>query len=101
MKIAVLEELAGTWEMIAAMDTGARPGHAETLRECADTLRTLLSSSKTDRETELEELLRSACAIADRKGAATAWGRFAASIHAVGLNGITARTYRVLPSDEQ
>jgi hypothetical protein len=53
------------------------------------------------RELALEELLRSACAIADRKGADTAWDRFVASIHAVGLNGVTARTYRILPSDEQ
>jgi hypothetical protein len=55
----------------------------------------------TAREQTLEDLLRSACAIADRKGEGTAWERFAASIHAVGLNGVTARTYRILPSDEQ
>lgn len=48
---------------------------------------------------EMAELLRSACAIAERQGAGTAWERFAASIRALGLNSITARTYRVLPSD--
>jgi hypothetical protein len=55
----------------------------------------------TDREDELEELVRSACAIAERKGASTAWDRFTASARALGLNGVTARTYRILPSDTQ
>lgn len=54
-----------------------------------------------DREQELEDLLRSACAIADRQGEGTAWERFANSIRDVGLNGITARTYRILPTDEE
>lgn len=53
----------------------------------------------SEREKALEDLLRSACAIADRKGEDTAWERFAASVHALGLTGVTARTYRVLPSD--
>lgn len=53
----------------------------------------------SEREKTMEELLRSACAIADRKGENTAWERFAASVHELGLNGVTARTYRVLPSD--
>lgn len=51
------------------------------------------------REREMADLLRSACAIAEREGAGTHWGRFIASIHKLGLSGITARTYRVLPSD--
>ncbi len=48
---------------------------------------------------EKDELLRAACAIAERGGEGTHWGRFAESIRKVGLNGITARTYRILPSD--
>ncbi len=48
---------------------------------------------------ELRELVRSACAIADRKGESTAWDRFKASAAKLKLNGITARTYRVLPDD--
>lgn len=48
---------------------------------------------------ELEELVRSACAIAERKGEGTAWDRFLASAHQLGLNGITARTYRILPHE--
>jgi hypothetical protein len=55
----------------------------------------------TAREQALEELVRSACAIAERKGASTAWDRFTASAGALGLNGVTARTYRVLPSDAE
>lgn len=51
------------------------------------------------REHALEELVRSACAIADRQGEGTAWERFKESVHAVGLNGVTTRTYRLLPSD--
>lgn len=102
MKNAIIEEVIGTWEVMAEMQEDAKPGRRETLRECADTLRMMLSTDQfSAREKELEELLRSACSIADRKGAHTAWDRFAASIHKVGLNGVTARTYRVLPSDIQ
>lgn len=54
----------------------------------------------TEREKELEELLRSACCIAERKGENVAWERFAASIRKLGINGITARTYRILESDK-
>lgn len=107
---ALLEELAGTWEVMADMETDSKPGRRETLRECVDGLRmlaelidkaeaTIAAHPKTVREMELEELLRSACAIADRHGVGTAWERFSASVHTLGLNGITARTYRVLPSD--
>jgi hypothetical protein len=48
---------------------------------------------------DLEELLRSACCIADREGKETAWQRFTESCHNLGISGITARTYRVLESD--
>lgn len=48
-----------------------------------------------------EELVRSACCIAERRGEVTHWGRFIDSVKAAGLNGVTARTYRVLPSDVQ
>lgn len=53
----------------------------------------------TERERELEDLLRSACAIAERQGVGTAWDRFSASALKLGINGITARTYRVLPDE--
>ena len=60
-----------------------------------------LFNAKIQREAELEDLLRSACAIAERKGEGTAWERFLASAAELGINGVTARTYRVLPSDEK
>jgi hypothetical protein len=56
---------------------------------------------KASREIELEELLRSACNIAGRKGKDTAWDRFEKSLNEAGISGITARTYRVLPSDSR
>jgi len=51
------------------------------------------------RECELVELLRSAHCIAERKGEDVQWDRFAASILDAGIGSVTARTYRVLPSD--
>lgn len=111
MKTAtLLAELASTWEVMAEMETESKPGRRETLRECVDGLRmlgeliqkaeaTIAANPKTLREAALEELLRSACAIANRQGAATAWERFLESAKQLGINGITARTYRVLPSD--
>ena len=110
MKEAMLDELAGIWDVMAEMEANSKPGRRETLRECADALRMLgdmnrkaerlgVPQKKTPREAELEDLLRSACAIAERQGAGTAWERFSASALALGVNGVTARTYRVLPSD--
>jgi hypothetical protein len=100
MKNAILEEISMNWENMAAMEENAKPGRSETLRECADLLRMATDNPLfSERETGLEELVRSACAIADRKGAGTAWGRFVASACSFGLNGVTARTYRILPSD--
>ena len=106
MKRAIIEELIGTWEVMAEMEESAKPGRRETLRACADTLRLMLDAptapeAPSERETGLEELVRSACAIAERKGAGTAWARYTASARTFGLNGVTARTYRILPSDEE
>jgi hypothetical protein len=50
---------------------------------------------------EMQELLRSAHAIADRKGENTHWKRFSESITKVGIGPVTARTYRILPSDKE
>lgn len=60
-----------------------------------------VATAKTARELALEELLRSAHAIAKRRGEETAWERFAASIQKAGISDVTARTYRILPSDTQ
>ena len=60
-----------------------------------------VTKAKTAREIELEELLRSACCIAERQGADTNWQRFIDSVNKAGLNGVTARTYKILPSDKE
>ena len=51
------------------------------------------------REYELTELLLSAHCIAKRNGEDVAWERFATSILNAGIGSVTARTYRVLPSE--
>ena len=58
-----------------------------------------VATAKTKRELELEDLLRSAHAIAVRKGESTAWDRFAASCAALGVVAVTARHYKVLRDD--
>ena len=50
---------------------------------------------------ELTALLESAHLIARRQGADTAWDRFAESIKKAGVGYVTARTYKVLPSDNE
>jgi hypothetical protein len=106
MNNALLIELATTWELQA--ETGGdglnklQPPARETLRACADTLRMLVSTDTGEkRVAEMQHLLTSAHAIALRKGEATAWDRFSQSCEAIGIGSITARTYRVLPDDEQ
>lgn len=56
---------------------------------------------KLSREEELTALLESAHLIARRKGADTAWDRFAESIKKAGVGYVTARTYKILPSDTE
>lgn len=55
--------------------------------------------NEQERIYEMEQLLQSARAICGRRGELTAWERFDASIAKLGIGSITARTYRVLPSD--
>ena len=52
------------------------------------------ATAKTKRELELEYLLRSAHAIAARKGEDTAWETFAKSIQKAGIGSVTARVYK-------
>jgi hypothetical protein len=54
---------------------------------------------KTARELELEDLLTSARCIAQRKGADTAWDRFDARLRAAGIGSVTAKVFKILPSD--
>lgn len=50
---------------------------------------------------QLQDLLNSAMAIANRKGEDTAWIRFQDRLVDVGISGITARTFKRLPSDDE
>jgi hypothetical protein len=59
-----------------------------------------IATAKTARELELEDLLTSARAIAERKGEDVAWERFSERLQKAGIGSVTARTFRVLPSDE-
>lgn len=58
-----------------------------------------LSDDKTPRERELEDLLSSARAIAQRRGQGTAWERFDNRLAAAGISDVTAKTFPILPSD--
>jgi len=55
-------------------------------------------SACLEKEKETQELLQSAKCIADRGGKDTEWCSFSASLQAIGISGITARTYRSFDS---
>ena len=48
----------------------------------------------------LEDLLSSAYNIANRNGENTHWERFAGQLHIHGINPVTPKTFKILPSDE-
>lgn len=58
-----------------------------------------VATAKTKRELELEDLLTSARAIAERRGADTAWERFSERLATAGIGSVTAKVFKVLPSD--
>lgn len=60
-----------------------------------------VATAKTERELELEDLLTSARAIAQRQGADTAWERFDARLQQAGIGSVTAKVFKVLPSDRE
>lgn len=60
-----------------------------------------IATAKTARELELEDLLSSARAIAKREGAETAWARFDERLAGAGISAITAKVFKVLPSDSE
>ena len=72
--------------------------HSRTLQGSLDQAYRELTAVRSVNDS-LEDLLRSAHAIALRKGADTAWERFAESIQRLGIGPVTARTYRIIPSD--
>ena len=48
----------------------------------------------------LVDLIRSARAIAQRKGEGTAWGRFDAALAKTGIGSVTPKTFRILGDDD-
>jgi len=52
-----------------------------------------------DRLAELSDVLTSARCIAERRGADTAWERFSERIGRLGIGSVTAKVFKVLPSD--
>lgn len=63
----------------------------------------ILALRNTDlqkRVEQLEDLLSSAYNIANRNGEDTHWLRFAAQLHVHGISPVTAKTFKILPSDE-
>ena len=50
---------------------------------------------------EFRDLLSSAHAIAERGGVDTHWQRFSMRLATAGISAITARTFRILPSDKE
>lgn len=109
----LLTELADLWEIQAASTLGSVEAakRVETLRECADALKMLLSTVPADTPAQVTDLgaylretaalLASARVIAQRQGQETAWDRFDESIAKLGISAVTARTYKVLPSDTE
>lgn len=65
----------------------------------AQLVRNLVSRAR--RASELSDLLTSARAICARRGADTAWERFDDRIASFGIGSVTAKVFKVLPSDTE
>lgn len=57
------------------------------------------ATAKSKRELQLEDLLRSAKAIAERNGENTHWMRFSEAIESAGIFSLNANSFKVLPND--
>lgn len=56
--------------------------------------------SQAERIKELEDVLTSVRAICSRNGTDTAWNRLDSRIASLGIGHVTAKTFRVLPTDK-
>ncbi len=74
-------------------------GHAITLQGSLDQAGRELAGARLQIES-LQDLLSSARVIAQRNGEDTAWQRFDERIASLGIGTITAKTFKVLPSDK-
>lgn len=61
----------------------------------------LKNTELSKRISVLEDLLSSAYDIANRNGVDTHWFRFAAQLHINGISPVTAKTFKILPSDPE
>lgn len=59
-----------------------------------------IEADKTTREKELEDLLQSARAIADRRGEDTAWRRFSERLDRAGISAVTPKVFRLAEEDD-
>jgi len=59
-----------------------------------------ITTAKTKRELELEDLLTSARAIAMRCGSDTSWDRFSTAIANQNIGYVTAKTFKILDMHE-
>jgi len=75
-------------------------GHARTLQGSLDQAHRELNACRQVIAT-LQDVLSSARAIAQREGADTEWQRFDKRIEALGIGAVTAKTFRILPSDTE
>lgn len=58
-------------------------------------------SKEQQRISELEDLLTSARCIAQRSGESTAWERFDEKLKSAGIGSVTAKVFKILPSDTE
>jgi hypothetical protein len=89
-----LTEVLGTWE---ERHNVVMEGAKKLLRD-----RTELKKENErlrDEIEQLKDLLASARVITQRRGEGTAWERFDSRLESAGISSVTAKTFRVLPSD--
>lgn len=82
-----------------ATDSISSCGFCSQIKITERILQEIFPLAKSKRELELAELLRSAVAIAERKGENTSWERFIETAQKLSINGVTARTYRKLEGE--
>lgn len=83
-----------SYELLALLDKATPCGEPMALMS-------IKISQLIARVVELEDLLSSAYNIANRNGKDTHWLRFSGKLHAHGISPVTAKTFKILPSDDE
>jgi len=97
-KLVIKEDKYGDWiywDRLRALLNKAAISQAEPVFKMA-----LDNTNLQKRINVLEDLLSSACNIANRNGEDTHWLRFAGQLHIHGISPITPKTFKILPSDD-